>query len=256
MLLRYLCLFAIAVLTLGGCQSASQSQPQPPAQESTASAPGATPTSSSGSESPPSNTQTTGSPAQTSNADGGGTASAPGSTPSSSTDEPPASEAEQAEVLDAQLDESLAVFDGMILEQGAQIEAIQNSSGSDTDGDGDGYGYGDGDADGDQPLGDQPLFEEGDLSADGANGNPPAEPAGDGSGAEGESTGRGTSTVRAGAGTMPGSGGNIPEDIPRGQDDDIVARQIREAAMQEKDPVLREKLWDEYRKYKNQQKAN
>ena len=26
-------------------------------------------------------------------------------------------------------------------------------------------------------------------------------------------------------------------------------RQIREAAMKEKDPELREKLWDEYRKY-------
>ena len=32
-------------------------------------------------------------------------------------------------------------------------------------------------------------------------------------------------------------------------DDDVVARQIREAAMKEKDPELREKLWDEYRKY-------
>jgi hypothetical protein len=30
----------------------------------------------------------------------------------------------------------------------------------------------------------------------------------------------------------------------------VVARQLREAATAEKDPVLREKLWDEYRKYK------
>ncbi|MEX2352816.1 MAG: hypothetical protein WD709_01420, partial [Gammaproteobacteria bacterium] len=43
---------------------------------------------------------------------------------------------------------------------------------------------------------------------------------------------------------------NIPDDIPDGSDDDIVARQLREAAMQEQDPELREKLWDEYRKYK------
>jgi hypothetical protein len=35
-----------------------------------------------------------------------------------------------------------------------------------------------------------------------------------------------------------------------GSDDDIVARQLREAAMAEKDPALREKLWDEYRRYK------
>lgn len=34
------------------------------------------------------------------------------------------------------------------------------------------------------------------------------------------------------------------------QDDDIVARQLREAAEKETDPVLREKLWKEYNEYK------
>lgn len=43
---------------------------------------------------------------------------------------------------------------------------------------------------------------------------------------------------------------NIPEGVPDGSDDDIVARQIREAAMNETDPVLREKLWREYINYK------
>lgn len=42
----------------------------------------------------------------------------------------------------------------------------------------------------------------------------------------------------------------IPEDIPlEGSAEDQVARQIREAAMAEKDPVIREALWDEYRKH-------
>jgi hypothetical protein len=41
-----------------------------------------------------------------------------------------------------------------------------------------------------------------------------------------------------------------PADIPSGTDDDVVARQLREAAMREPDPKLREKLWDEYRRYK------
>ncbi len=41
-----------------------------------------------------------------------------------------------------------------------------------------------------------------------------------------------------------------PAGIPSGNDDDVVARQLREAAMREPDPKLREKLWDEYRKYK------
>lgn len=44
-----------------------------------------------------------------------------------------------------------------------------------------------------------------------------------------------------------------PTDIPSGDDDDVVARQLREAAQKEPDPVLREKLWEEYRKYKKQQ---
>jgi hypothetical protein len=35
-----------------------------------------------------------------------------------------------------------------------------------------------------------------------------------------------------------------------GRDDDVVARQLREAALSEKDPAIREKLWDEYRRYK------
>ncbi|MCP3953345.1 MAG: hypothetical protein GY697_14175, partial [Desulfobacterales bacterium] len=50
--------------------------------------------------------------------------------------------------------------------------------------------------------------------------------------------------------TMPGSGPDIPEDIPDGSDDDVVARQLREAAEKETDPALREKLWEEYRRYK------
>ena len=48
----------------------------------------------------------------------------------------------------------------------------------------------------------------------------------------------------------PGSGADIPDDIPDGSDDDIVARQLREAAVKEQDPELREKLWEEYRRYK------
>ena len=48
-----------------------------------------------------------------------------------------------------------------------------------------------------------------------------------------------------------GSGPNtVPADIPDGRDDDIVARQLREAAMKETDPELRERLWEEYRQYK------
>ena len=42
----------------------------------------------------------------------------------------------------------------------------------------------------------------------------------------------------------------MPPDVGDGHDDDIVARQLREAAQNEKNPELRERLWDEYRAYK------
>ncbi|MCK6372047.1 MAG: hypothetical protein L6Q83_12140, partial [Gammaproteobacteria bacterium] len=43
---------------------------------------------------------------------------------------------------------------------------------------------------------------------------------------------------------------DIPEDIPAdGSGEDQVARQLREAAMAEKDPAVREALWDEYRRH-------
>jgi hypothetical protein len=51
----------------------------------------------------------------------------------------------------------------------------------------------------------------------------------------------------AGSGTVSGQGGR-----PSGsdQDDDIVARQLREAAEKETDPELKKKLWKEYEDYK------
>ena len=56
----------------------------------------------------------------------------------------------------------------------------------------------------------------------------------------------------SGGGEMPQNAAKYPppKDIPSGNDDDVVARQLREAAMREPDPKVREKLWDEYRKYK------
>lgn len=42
-----------------------------------------------------------------------------------------------------------------------------------------------------------------------------------------------------------------PKDIPDGRNDDVVARQLREAAEKESDPELKKKLWDEYRRYKS-----
>jgi len=50
-----------------------------------------------------------------------------------------------------------------------------------------------------------------------------------------------------------GSASTQESNVPTGDDDDIIARQLREAAEAETDPEIKEKLWTEYRKYKNQQ---
>ena len=59
----------------------------------------------------------------------------------------------------------------------------------------------------------------------------------------------------------PGAGpgvekkGKMPDfktgDVADGSDDDVVARQLREAAEVETDRLLKEQLWVEYKKYKN-----
>ena len=81
------------------------------------------------------------------------------------------------------------------------------------------------------------------------SGNPDA-PGGRGESA-GQQSGEQGGGGGVGGGTVGGSGPNtVPADIPDGRDDDIVARQLREAAMKETDPELRERLWEEYRQYK------
>ena len=44
--------------------------------------------------------------------------------------------------------------------------------------------------------------------------------------------------------------GKLPEDIPPANNDDIIAGQIRAAALAEPDPQRQAKLWNEYRRYK------
>jgi hypothetical protein len=140
--------------------------------------------------------------------------------------------------MDAQLEASLAVFDGMILTERKAAQTIGGGNGAGMGGDEDGESVGD------IAASEGPLFEEADLSESGAGGDDATVP-------EMPTEGTGGNNTIAGA---PGTGhGNVPPDLVDGSDDDIVARQIREAAMKETDPELREKLWDEYRKYKKGQ---
>lgn len=67
-----------------------------------------------------------------------------------------------------------------------------------------------------------------------------------------ESSGQQENTTDKSGAVKGGSSANgvRPKDIPAADNDDVIAAQIRLAAEIEKDPVKKEKLWNEYRKYK------
>lgn len=138
--------------------------------------------------------------------------------------------------LDAALEASIGVFDGMILSE--RVNAQGNP----------------GESEGSEEYtgGAEGLFEEGDV----AEGEGTASAGGQQQAESPQFPGTEENTPQSSQGGGGGIGKSgqhaaIPDDIPDGRDDDIVARQIREAAQNESDPELREKLWDEYRRYKN-----
>jgi hypothetical protein len=156
----------------------------------------------------------------------GGTAGRPGTM----------SDAEELATLNRQLEQALERFDGDILTERDTIAGMENadkggSSEGEEEGDAGEMGGAEGSGQGTQ------AGMPGSATADTGDSGQGAIPASPGS--------RGQGDYR-----HPSSADTIPPDIPDGSDDDVVARQIREAAMAETDPELREKLWEEYRKYK------
>ena len=151
------------------------------------------------------------------------------------------STAERQASLEAELEGSFGRYDGMILRERDKVLADGAARGAEDqlEQEDPGFGQGDGTGEGgNSPYG-APNTQSGADSSNSGDGQGPA--------ARGENNGdyRGAKGKPANNGLPP-----VPDDIPDGSDDDIVARQIREAAMAEKDPKLREKLWEEYRKYK------
>lgn len=147
---------------------------------------------------------------------------------------------EQVSVLDEELDVAMGKYDDVILQERSVVLGRGSKQGAE------------------EQLED---FEEGELYDDVFDdGDPEGDPGGIENG-EQRSQG-GTENVFGPPGAsvpnnnrrQPAESFPPPDDIPSGNNDDVVARQIREAAMYEEDPELREKLWDEYRKYKNQAK--
>jgi hypothetical protein len=158
---------------------------------------------------------------------------------------PAAGGASRSEEIGKRLDETFGTFDEAVRTAQAQIakerEAAQGAGGAD-EGAGseeEGEAGGQGGAGGEGPKSPGGL-ESTNKQAQNREGAPGGEP--------GEVIGQGG--VGGGASGAAGQTNVIPSDIPDGRDDDIVARQIREAAMKETDPELREALWEEYRRYK------
>ena len=142
---------------------------------------------------------------------------------------------EQVAALDAELFAGLGDFDEMLLREQDRVRAAAPM----TDAAGGGGGAGD------------TGTAEGTEGAEGAEGTTGTAGGDEESGAE--SGGGANSSNGGGAGRgAPHQGGRpgTPPDIPDGSDDDVVAKQLREAAEKETDPELKKKLWEEYRKYK------
>ncbi len=150
-----------------------------------------------------------------------------------------ATSTEAVAALDAGLSGSLAEFDKLLLEEARKAQARAPASGS------------------------SGAQAGGSNNKAGGKGAKQADENGARAGSESTSADGSADPQQRGAGpgspggriegTDPGAPGPtvaVPPDVGNGSDDDIVARQIRRAAETETNPELREKLWDEYRRYK------
>lgn len=157
---------------------------------------------------------------------------------------PARSHEEEVAVLERELEGSMGEYDGMILRERRNVLKHAGEEGSEEQVE-----------EFDRSVA---YYEEGDLSESGAGQegaqSTPGTPGGQGGGAEtgSQAGGHPNGSDAGGPGRANDQAYAPPDDIPSGDDDDVVARQIREAALYEDDPELREKLWEEYRKYKEQ----
>ena len=147
--------------------------------------------------------------------------------------------AEQLAGMEEELTAALGEFDEMLLKEQEKVAAHiprQRESSS-----------------GDQ--GEQPAGEASEAAAEdgsGAEERSPADREGD---SAAEQRGGAQEQTASSEGAGQGRTQTSREDSTRrpgelDEDDDVVARQLREAAEQETDPEVKEKLWEEYHKYK------
>lgn len=133
---------------------------------------------------------------------------------------PEESDAERAARLGRELDESVGGFDGVLMEEQRDIQSVGRNM--------EGFGGGESGSVGGISLGEQEAGRTGIAVAN------------TGIARQSPLDGMSEEEIRE----------RTPEDVPVTVDDDIIAKQLREAALAEDDPALRERLWEEYRKYK------
>lgn len=181
--------------------------------------------------------------------------------PSTSLEQPTArTKDEQVAALDKSLTQALGEFDEQLLKEEQRIASRTPSERESGRGYGGGGGtgssgqYGSGQNGGTGQAGTTGSTQGRESSQSGtgsSHSGQQSSQSGSGSSQSGQGSGASSSGAGAGTGTQeqqddPRSGS---QEIESGYDD-IVARQLREAAEKETDPELKKKLWEEYRKYK------
>jgi hypothetical protein len=145
-----------------------------------------------------------------------------------------ATSSEEISKLDNSLNSALGEFDEMLLRENEQIASRKSAEAQeDSQSDGQGGANGQGSGSGSSPG------SAGNSGNSGTKTQPSSKTSQEGTNAGGAGVGNQDSRT-------------TPRKDQQGihEDDDIVARQLREAAEKETDPEIKEKLWEEYRKYK------
>jgi len=159
---------------------------------------------------------------------------------------------EKTAAITGQFNDSLGDFDEKLLREQDRVKAMKPQNGSGRAGRGNGSGEsGKGDGDGESSgEGGDGTSADGDSAKRDQQSGQSRQQSGSRSGQSSDQQGEDQPDSGARGRPRPGSQTSAPEDIPDGSDDDVVARQLREAAEMETDPELKAKLWEEYRRYK------
>lgn len=165
-------------------------------------------------------------------------------------------QAEKTASMDKQLFASLGEFDELLLKEedklSSRVPSQREAGDSGRDGTS-GSGGGSGEAGG---PGTAAGGDDGSGLASAGAGETGSGSATSGQAARGETvSGKGSGAGKGDAEIDHSAYGAPGGKLPPPEDDDIVARQLREAAEKETDPELKKKLWEEYWKYKGVKKG-